>query len=390
MSQGAGTHTIFVRMAKSQGRPSHWLCAAQFLLAFSACICGRPAPASADETAYTITTVAGNGERGFDGDGGSATAAKLNRPCAVAVDLEGTIYIADYSNNRIRQVRVDGIISTLAGTGEAGFSGDCGPATKAKLQGPYGVCVDNRGNIYIADQRNNRIRKVGRDGTISTVAGNGQRGFTGDGGPAIDASLAGADATAVSGDGVLYIADSRNHRVRKVTADGLITTIAGTEKGYAGDGGPAVQARLNVPAALGFDLSGNLLVGDFGNHVVRKITADGMIRTVAGTGKRGFGGDGMLATLASLNEPGGVGITPDGNLLIADGVNCRVRRVDRSGIIQTVAGTGKRGYSGDGGPALRADLSVLDILAVDRTGNVYLADHTNNRIRKLTPIVTKN
>src|SRR5262249_4440709 len=156
-----------------------------------------------------------------------------------------------------------GIISTLAGTGEAGFSGDGGPATKAKLQGPYGVCVDEMGDVYIADQRNNRIRRVGREGTISTVAGCGRRGFDGDGGPAIAASLAGPDATVVSGKGVLYIADSGNHRVRMVAPDGVITTFAGTGKGYAGDGGSAMRAQLNVPASLAFDLAGNLLVGDF-------------------------------------------------------------------------------------------------------------------------------
>jgi len=360
------------------------------LLASMACISCGPVSASAEEIAYTITTVAGNGERGFGGDGGPATAAKLNRPCAVAVDSEGNIYIADYGNNRVRRIGVDATISTLAGTGEAGFSGDGGPAAKAKLHGPYGVSVDDLGNVYIADQRNNRIRKVSRDGMISTVAGNGQRGSKGDGGPAIEASLAGGDATATNRQGVLYIADSGNHRVRMVAPDGVITTIAGTEKGYSGDGGPAVRARLNVPASLAFDLAGNLLVGDFGNHVVRKITVDGMIQTVAGTGKRGFSGDGMPATAARLNEPGGLGITPDGDLLIADGVNCRVRRVGRSGVIQTVAGTGKRGYSGDGGPAIRADLSVLDILAVDCTANVYVADHTNNRIRKLTPSATRH
>jgi sugar lactone lactonase YvrE len=337
------------------------------------------------EPAYAISTVAGTGEPGFGGDGGPAVAAKLNRPCAVAVDREGNLYIADYMNHRVRKVGRDGTITTLAGTGEPGSAGDGGPAAKAQLQGPYGVSVDRHGNVYVADQRNNRVRKVAPDGTLSTVAGNGKRAFAGDGGPAAAASLSGPNATVSDEEGNLYIADSGNHRVRKVAPDGTITTVAGTEKGYTGDGGQAVQAKLNLPAALALDPKGNLYVGDFHNHVVRKIAPDGVITTVAGTGERGASADGTPATQAKLNEPGGLGIARDGSLLIADGVNFRIRRVGPDGVLQTVAGTGRRGYSGDGGPATQADLSVLDILAVDGQGNVYVADHGNNRIRKLTP-----
>lgn len=341
--------------------------------------------AFAETAGYTISTVAGHGEAGFGGDGGPATKALLNRPCAVAVDTEGNLYIADYMNNRVRKVQRDGTIITLAGTGEAGDAGDGGPAVKARLRGPYGVSVDRHGNVYVADQRNHRIRRIARDGTISTVAGTGKRGSSGDGGPATAASLDGADATVTDTDGNLYIADSGNHRVRKVSTAGTITTIAGTTRGYSGDGGPAVGAQLNLPAALALDGAGNLYVGDFRNHVVRKITRDGMIHTVAGSGKRGFNGDNIPATKADLNEPGGVAALPDGSLIIADGVNCRVRCVGSDGIIRTIAGTGHRGFSGDGGPARDAELSVIDILAADRDGNIYVADHTNNRIRKLAP-----
>jgi Flp pilus assembly protein TadD/sugar lactone lactonase YvrE len=336
---------------------------------------------------YTITTVAGNGERAFAGDGGPAVKAALHKPCAVAVDHEGQLYIADYMNHRIRKVTKDGIISTLAGTGEAGHAGDGGPATAAKLNGPYGVAVDSKGNVYVADQRNNRVRKISPDGIITTLAGNGQRKFSGDGGPAGEASLAGPDAMLADDHGNVFIADSGNHRIRKVTSNGVITTIAGTTQGYAGDGGPALQAQLHLPAALALDGKGNLYVGDFRNHVVRKITPDGVISTVAGTGTRGFNGDDRPATAAQLNEPGGVGILPDGSLVIADGVNFRVRRVALDGTITTIAGTGKRAYGGDDGPALQADLSVLDILATDAQGNIYLSDYGNNRIRKLTPWV---
>jgi sugar lactone lactonase YvrE len=337
------------------------------------------------EDAYTISTVAGNGEPGFSGDGGPAREARLNRPCAVAVDREGSLYIADYMNHRVRKVGRDGTIATLAGTGEPGFGGDGGPAAKARLQGPYGVSVDRHGNVYVADQRNNRVRKITAEGLISTVAGNGKRRFEGDGGPATAAALAGPDATVSDEEGNLYIADSGNHRVRKVSPDGTITTVAGTEQGFAGDRGPAVRARLNLPAALALDPKGNLYVGDFHNHVVRKVSPDGVIQTVAGTGERGFNGDGLPATRAELNEPGGVGVAPDGSLLIADGVNFRVRRVGPDGIMRTIAGTGREGYAGDGGPATQASLSVLDILAVDGRGNVYIADHGNDRVRRLTP-----
>jgi sugar lactone lactonase YvrE len=337
------------------------------------------------EVAYTISTAAGNGAQGFGGDGGPAIEAKLNHPCAVAVDREGALYIADSSNHRIRKVGRDGKIATLAGTGQPGFGGDGGPAAQAQLQGPYGVSVDRHGNVYVADQRNNRVRKITAHGTISTVAGNGKRGFVGDGGPAIGAALAGPNATVSDADGNLYIADSGNHRVRKVSPDGMITTIAGTKQGYAGDGGPAVGAKLNLPAALALDGKGTLYIGDFLNHVVRKVSPDGVIQTVAGTGERGFNGDGLPATRAQLNEPGGVGIATDGSLLIADGLNFRVRRVGPDGIIQSIAGTGRKGASGDGGPATQACLSVLDIMTVDGRGNVYVADYGSNQVRKLTP-----
>jgi sugar lactone lactonase YvrE len=334
---------------------------------------------------YTIATVAGNGASNFAGDSGPAVKASLNKPCAVAVDREGQLFIADSMNHRIRKVSKDGIMSTIAGTGVAGHSGDGGPATEAKLNGPYGVAVDNKGNLYVADQRNNRVRKIGPDGVITTLAGTDRRAFDGDDGPANKASLAGPDAMLVDDLGNVIIADSGNHRIRRVTPNGVITTIAGTTQGYSGDGGPALKAQLNVPAALALDAKGNLYVGDFHNHVVRKMTVDGIISTVAGTGTRGFNGDDRSATSAQLNEPGGLGVLPDGSLVIADGVNVRVRRVATDGTIATIAGTGKRAYGGDGGPALQADLAVLDILATDAQGNIYLADYGNNRIRELSP-----
>jgi sugar lactone lactonase YvrE len=315
--------------------------------------------------------VAGSGERGYAGDNGSAINAKLNQPTAVAIDKTGNLYIADNGNHRIRKVAADGTITTFAGTGERGFGGDGGLAVKALFNRPYGVQVDPQGNVLIADQGNNRIRKITADGRISTVAGNGTQDFSGDGGLATSASLSQPNDVTADKAGNLYIADSGNHRVRKVTPDGRITTIAGTgqlryngESGYSGDGGRAIKARLNLPSEVIMDGMGNLYIGDFSNHTVRKITPDGIISTVAGTGKRGFNGDNIPAIQAQLNEPGGIALALDGSLLIADGINYRIRRVGFDGIIQTIAGNGKRAYSGDGGAAASAELSVLDIITI--------------------------
>lgn len=345
---------------------------------------------------YIIDTAAGSGEKGFDGDNGLAVKAKLFRPTAVDVDKAGNLFIVDNGNNCIRKVDSNGIITTFAGTGKPGLSGDGGPAVQAQFNSPYGIRVDPGGNVLVADQGNNRIRKITPDGIIKTVAGNGKSEFSGDGGLAIDASLSNPDDVLVDETGSMYIADGGNHRVRKVTPDGIIKTIAGTgklryngESGYSGDGSQAVAARLNFPSLLAADNAGNLYIGDFFNHAIRKITPEGIIYTVAGTGKRGFNGDNISARNAQLNEPGGIAIAPDGSLLIADGLNFRIRRIKNDGSIQTIAGTGKRGFSGDGGPALNADLSVVDMIKIDLKGSIYFADVSNNRIRRLTYINDK-
>jgi sugar lactone lactonase YvrE len=260
------------------------------------------------------------------------------------------------------------------------------------LSGPYGVRADGRGNVYIGDARNGRVRKVAADGTISTVAGTGQPGPGGDEGPATAASLKRPDDMLLDEAGNLYIVDAGANQIRKVTPDGIIHTVAGTgtppakgESTYTGDGGPATAARLNVPGAIALDRAGNLYIADLRNHAVRKVGTDGVISTVAGTGKAGFSGDGGPATAAQLREPGGLAFTPGGELLICDGVNFRVRCVTADGKIHTVAGTGKRGDGGSGVPALAANLGVLDIMTADGKGNVYFVDHSNHRVRKLTP-----
>ncbi|MEU1631119.1 RICIN domain-containing protein [Streptomyces sp. NPDC020096] len=235
------------------------------------------APAAAtggEHSAPPISTVAGTGTQNFGGDGGPATAAWLNSPFGVAVDSTGTLYICDYGNHRVRKITTDGKISTVAGTGAATFGGDGGPATAAQLYYPTGVAVDSTGTLYIADQHNHRVRKITTDGKISTVAGTGAATFGGDGGPATAAQLKHPTGVAVDSTGTLYIADQHNHRVRKITADGKISTVAGTGAAtFGGDGGPATAAQLKHPIGLAVDCVDTLYIADHVNHRVRKVAS---------------------------------------------------------------------------------------------------------------------
>src|SRR5437899_228459 len=355
-----------------------------------------------DATSGIITTVAGNGFRGFNGDGGPATSANLTTPTGIAVDSSGNLFIADTENARIR--RVDGatdIITSVAGNGTAGFSGDGGPATSAELSGPLGIAVDSSGNLFIADAGNERIRRVdATTGIITTVAGNGTAGFSGDGGPATGAGLFGPAGIAVDSSGNLFITDSLNNRIRRVNAaTRIITTVAGNGMfGFSGDGGPATSAELLVPTGVSVDSSGNLFIADTENARIRRVDATtGIITTVAGNGSFGFSGDGGPATSADLNFPTGIAIDSSGNLFITDTLNHRIRRVNAATrIITTVAGNGTAGFSGDGGPAASAelDLSVplgCPCVALDSSGNLFIADAGNERIRRVdatTGIIT--
>ncbi|HUP02673.1 MAG TPA: BACON domain-containing carbohydrate-binding protein [Bryobacteraceae bacterium] len=328
----------------------------------------------------TIGTVAGSGTCCYGGDGASALNANLNQPSSVAVDAAGNLYIADTMNQRVRKVNAAGIISTIAGSGTQGYAGDGGPAANAQLNNPYGVAVDGSGNLYIADTFNLRVRKVDASGNISTYAGNGTYGFSGDGAAAAGASVYEPYGLAVDASGNLFIADSGNSRVRKVSATGIITTVAGgSAAGFAGDGGPASAAELLLPYGVGADAYGDLYIADSGSSRIRAVNAGGTIQTLAGGGL----GDGGPGVFGAFNAPGGVARDSAGNTYIADTNDNRVRKVSAAGTITTVAGTGAPGYSGDGGPAAAAQLSTPIGVALDAGGNLYIADSGNYRVRKV-------
>ena len=344
-----------------------------------------------------ITTVAGTGVEGFNGDGIVATSGQLRFPSRVAVDSSGNLFIADQINHRIRRVDASsGIITTVAGNGNRGDGGDGGPATSAKLFGPTGVAVDASGNLFIADRINSRIRLVdGVTGIITTVAGSGtigDCGSDGDGGPATAAELCHPSGVVVDASGILFIADTGTHRVRKVDASGIITTVAGNGiQGDGGDGGPATSAKLFGPTGVAVDAWGNLFIADRINSRIRLVDGvTGMITTVAGsgtTGDCGFDGDGGPATAAELCNPSGVVVDASGNFFIADRANSRIRLVEGvTGIITTVAGNGNQGDGGDGGPDTSISLNRPFGVALDALGNLFIADTDNHRIRRVEDV----
>jgi trimeric autotransporter adhesin len=334
-----------------------------------------------------ISTVAGSQSEGYSGDEVLATSAALYYSNGIAIDASGNIYIADSFNNRIRMVtKSTGIITTVAGSGLEGYSGDGGLATSAGLYYPKGVAIDASGNIYIADTDNNRIRMVTKTtGIISTVAGSGLEGYSGDGGLATSAGLFCPNDVAIDASGNIYIADTDNNRIRLVTkSTGIITTVAGSGlEGYSGDGVLATSAALHYSNGVTIDASGNIYIADSSNNRIRMVTkSTGIISTVAGTGSYGYSGDGGLATSAGLFCPNGVALDASGNIYIADSFNHRIRMVTKStGVISTVAGTGLEGYRGDGGLATSAGLFYPSGVTLDASGNIYIADSFNNRIR---------
>ena len=386
--------------------------------------CSLAAATQVPRVSYTIETIAG-GDR--VGDNGPAVAAQLSEAQGIAVDRAGNLYIADTDNHRVRKVTPAGIITTLAGTGYPGLRGDGGAAETAQLNAPYGLAADASGNVYIADLGNNRVRRVTPTGIISTYAGTGHKGSSGDGGQATDAELMSPRNLAMSAAGVLYISEFDGHRVRKVAPGGIITTVAGTGMaGFKGDTGPAVAAQLAYPAGLAIDPTGVLYIADTRNQRVRKVLPSGIIVTalgapgneslntpiglaadsggnifvaerhawvrrftpagsatvVAGTGTAGYDGDGHPASTALISQPADVAVDASGSLYIVD--QTRIRKVGPTGIINTIVGDAFQRFIGDGGPATAALFSRPRGLSLDVRGDLYIADTGTQRIRKLS------
>ncbi len=334
-----------------------------------------------------IHTVAGTGKSGFSGDGGPATKALLKMPAGLHFDKAGNLYIADRENNRVRKIDSKGIITTVAGNGTAGFSGDGGPATKASISLPSGVVTDSKGNLYLSDRSNNRIRKVDSQGKISTYAGNGNEGYFGDNGPALKATLDKPFGLAMDPKDNLYIADRGNNRIRKVTPNGIITTAGGDGGFYfIGDNGPAYRASFAGPTGVALDSKGNLYIADNYNNRIRVIDNLGMIRTFAGTGTQEYNGDSEVARETNLRKPFAIAIDQNDNLIIADRSHYRIRRIDPQGSkVETVAGDGIKLFGGDGGPATGARLNFPHGILVDDKDNVIFSDKAHFRIRQISP-----
>lgn len=336
---------------------------------------------AAQDVSHVIATIAGGGS---GGDGADARAARLDQPADAAVGPDGAVYVVESGGQRVRRIGPDGVIATVAGTGIAGFSGDGGPAVLAQLRDPAGIAFGPDGSLYIADTNNHRIRKVDPQGTIRTVAGTGVPGFNEFEGPVELVRLGVPSGVAVGVDGGVYIADTGNGLIRQITPDGrLITVAGGGGNGYAGDGGPAKRAQLNHPVAVLLDRDGALYIADRDNHRIRKIGTDGRIVTVAGDGTEGGGGDGLPAVQAQLDHPDKLALAADGSLYIADRGNHRIRMLDSAGYITTIAGSGTSGFSGDNGPVALARLQFPGGVALAPDGGVYVVDTGNNRVREV-------
>ncbi|MES2701554.1 MAG: Ig-like domain-containing protein, partial [Bacteroidota bacterium] len=334
------------------------------------------------DPAINIYTYAGKGSNGYTGNGGAATAAKLSHPYGIATDCSGNTYVADFENAVVRKIDARGVITTVAGNGIVGYSGNGGPATAAKLSHPNGIALDNAGNLYISDYNNHVIRKVNTAGIISTYAGSSAHGYTGDGGAATSAALYYPIGLAVDNAGNLFIADHYNNVIRKVNTSGIITTVAGNGvAGYSGNGGAATAAKLAYPRGVAVDAAGNLYITDYSNQVIRMVNTSGTISTIAGTTVSGNTGTGGLATSARIYNPYGIAVDAAGNVYFSELGNHQVRKISAAGIITKVAGLGASGYSGDGGIATSAKLFQPMGVAVNCDGNVLISDNANYAVR---------
>lgn len=341
------------------------------------CAGGIPAPG-------TVCTLAGSGLRSFNGDGLDARETDLYLPSAVQVGPSGSPYIADFNNQRIRRLTEDGSIETVVGDGRHDPAALGNPAIESPLENPVDLDFDREGRLVFVSLHDPRVLMVDHEGILHNLAGIGEYGDSGDGGAALAARFMELTGIVIDTDGTIYLADGLASRVRAIAPGGAIAAVAGTgDYGYSGDGGPAVEAAVDYPSALALDAEGRLLIADSANHAVRRIEPDGTIVTIAGTGTRGFGGDGGPASAATLNAPEGLAVDSAGAIYVSDSRNHRIRRIDPDGTILTIAGTGESAWSGDGGPAVAAAFFTPARLSCD-DDLLYVADQNNERVRVIS------